>query len=450
LQRPTRTDFQILLKLAIPLILTGAIEASIGFFSTFFLARLGKQTLAAGGLVGWFFATLMVVLWGTLTAVSVLVSRKHGEKNNKAISLVLRDSLILISLIVIPIFFLLRHMAPIFGWAGQGQDIVHLAKAYLNGLAWGVLPDFVGLVLTQFLIGLGHTRTSMFFTLIWVPINIISNYALVFGKFGLPALGIAGIGWGMTFSYWVAAIGLIIYIVSRAEYRCYFPEMFKFSRLQYLKEILYIGLPMGGMFCLEIGFFFVVALVMAHFGSQVLAANQIIMQYLGMLTSVTFSIAGAITVRMGHMLGAKEPAAAERAAMAGVWIAVLYTAVIAVCCWLLPNYLISLDFDINNPNNAMVVKLAREFFAVCAFFQLFEAVRIPLYGALRALKDTHFTFITSCISFWLIPLPIGYLLGFVLNWQGVGVWCGMALGALAGAFILGQRFTYKMKQCYAL
>lgn len=448
MQKLHRDDIQILLNLAIPLILGGLVESSIGFFSNIFLAHLGKQSLAAGGLVGWFFATLMVILWGTLTAVSVLVSRKHGEQNNKAVSLVLRDSLILAGLFVIPTFFLLRHLAPVFGWVGQGKDIVNLANAYLHGLAWGILPDFVGLVLMQFLIGLGHTRTSMFFTLIWVPINIISNYVLVFGKLGLPALGIAGIGWGMTFSYWLTAIGLLAYVLSRAEYRRYLSAMFNFSRLHYLKDILRVGVPIGGMFCIEIGFFFIVALIMAHFGSQVLAANQIVMQYLGMLTSVTFSIAGAITVRMGHTLGANEPAAAERAAMAGVLIAVCYTTLIAICSWLLPDYLIALDFKVADPNNAEVVHLARQFFAICAFFQLFEAVRIPLYGALRALQDTHFTFITSCISFWLIPLPIGYLLGVTLNWQGIGLWIGMVAGALAGALILCGRFKYKMQQVY--
>jgi MATE family multidrug resistance protein len=202
-----------LMKLVIPLVLTGFIESSVGFFTTLFLAHLGTQELAAGAVVQWIFFTLMVVLWGTLCSVSILIAQKYGAKDEKGIAQVLFDGLILSLYFVIPAFLLLRNIGPILLWAGQDPETVKLAQDYMQGLSWGLVPDFIGLVLMQFLIGLGHTRTNMVFTLFWVPLNILSNYALIFGKFGFPALGMAGIGWGTTLAYWILAVVLVLYLV---------------------------------------------------------------------------------------------------------------------------------------------------------------------------------------------------------------------------------------------
>lgn len=441
----TATDFKILLSLAIPLILSGLVEGSIGFFSTMFLAHLGKDSLAAGALVAWLFATMMVILWGTLTTVSILVSRKHGEKDKQAISLILRDSLLFSLLIAIPVFFMLWYLPNVLVLLGQTPDIITLTTAYLHGLAWGVLPDFIGLVLLQFVMGLGHTRTNMFFSLLWVPVNISLNYLLIFGKLGFPALGIAGIGWGTTFAYWITTAGLILYLFSRKIYRDYLPALCTLSTPMYLKEILIMGLPMGGMYCLELGFFLVLTLFMSFLGNNTLAANQITLQFVGQFTSVVFAIAGAITIRMGHTLGARDSLNAEKAAFTGVSIAIIFMSFIALCYWFLPNYLISIDFSLTDSKNTEIINLAQKFFALAAIFQLFESVRIALYGALRSLQDTHFTFISSIISFWCIPIPLGYLFAVTFNWGGVGAWCGMILGAMVGVIILFKRFKYKMR-----
>ncbi|MHB1221701.1 MAG: MATE family efflux transporter, partial [Gammaproteobacteria bacterium] len=216
-----RSIFAPLLILSLPLIVTGVIESSITFFSTFFLAKLGEQAIAAGALVNWVFATLMVVMWGALTAVSVVVAQKQGEKNKLAISEVLRDGLTLGLLLVIPSFLIIWNMAPILILFGQSPALVTLAQSYFHALAWGILPDFTMLVLLQFLIGLGHTRVSMLFIMFWVPVAIFCNYILIFGLLGFPKLGIAGIGWGMTASYWLTAGFLIAYLCIQRDYREY-------------------------------------------------------------------------------------------------------------------------------------------------------------------------------------------------------------------------------------
>lgn len=438
-------DVSPLLKLALPLIFSGVVESSIGFFSTIFLSHLGQKELAAGSLVAWMFATLMVILWGALTAVSVLVSQKHGEKNDKGVSAVLRDGLLLAFIFVVPTFALLWKMSSVLLLMGQSPEVVVLAQSYLHGLAWGLLPDFVALILLQFLIGLGHARISMIFSLLWVPVTIFFNYVLMFGKYGLPKLGIAGIGWGMTFSFWITTIALMIYLLLNKSYKKYFDAEVMFARPVYLIELLQIGMPMGAMYCLEVGFFLILTLLMGLAGSQALAANQIALQYLSLVAAVVFSVAQAVTVRMGHKLGENNFDQAETAAYAGIFVSVTFMMIVSLCYWILPETLIALDFNVHDPMNVQIVHYAKQFLAVCAFFQLFEAVRITLFGSLRAFKDTHFTLLTSVISFWCIALPVGYFLSRT-ELASAGLWLGLVIGAACGTVLLVFRFHLKIKK----
>lgn len=440
-----RGDIVLLLKLAIPMVLTGLVQASTGFFSTLFLARLGHQALAAGAVVVWMFATLMVVLWGTLTSVSVLVAQNYGAKNHAGIVHVLRDALLIALLFVIPSSFLLWNMAPILLLLGQTPATVLLAQGYLHGLVWGLLPDFVTLVLMQFLIGLGHARTDMVFSMIGVPLVIGCNYALMFGKWGFPTLGIAGIGYGTSLSYWIWGTLMLLYLLLNRNYRHYFAGMLQFKRPYFFGELCKIGLPMGSMYCIEIAFFFTVTLMMGHFGSQYQAANQIALQFLGQLSVVTFAIAQAVTVRVGHSLGAQDTGSAERAGYCGMFIAALFMIMVACSYWFFPLRLIALDFNVHLQKNQAIVQYAQQFLAISALFQLFEAVRLTLFGALRGFKDTRFTLITSIISFWCVSLPIGYLLATRLHWNGTGIWWGMVVGAACGMALLLSRFRFKLK-----
>lgn len=232
----TKTIF----NLSVPLIASGVVEAAIGFFSTLFLAHLGPQELAAGALVNWLFFTLMVMMWGLLSAVSVMVAQRFGAKDSLGIAQVLQDSILFSAVMTIPMGLLIWYADLIFLYFGQKPEMVALSKGYLHALAFGIFPDFIFLVLQQFLIGLGHMRANMVFTFIWVPINIIANYVLMFGKWGFPALGITGIGWGTTFSFWIMIFIIAAYIFFQKDYQIYLP--FKKQKLLKLfttwKELL--------------------------------------------------------------------------------------------------------------------------------------------------------------------------------------------------------------------
>jgi MATE family multidrug resistance protein len=439
-----KENFYPLLRLVIPLALTGLLQSSTWFFETMFLARLGPDILAAGSLVSWLFGTVVVILYGTLSSINILVAHKHGAKDEHGILLVVRDGCWLAIVLAIPIVLLFWNMAPLFQLLGQSTAIVQLAKTYLHAIAWGVLPNVIMIALIEVMMGLGRARLILVFNMLSVSLTIFFSYALIFGKFGFPALGIAGAGWGLTISYWISTLFLCIYVLTNKNYKSYFSMLLTPTKPSYMLELVQIGIPMGIMYCVEVAFFFALTLVMGSFGSLVISANQIALQYLGTLMSLVFSLAQAITVRMGHLLGAGDKASAERTAYIGVSISALVMLLVAIVYWSVPKALISIDFDIYNPNNMELIHITTQLLAICALFQLIEAMRISLFGALRALKDTRFTLFISIISFWAIALPIGYMLATRFSLGGTGLWWGMVLGAGFSVVLLLWRFKFRI------
>lgn len=435
-----KNDYYPLLRLSIPLVITGIMQSAISFFENIFLAQLGPEYLAAGALVAWLFATIIVVIFGTLGAINVLVAHKHGADDVAGISKVTRDGIVLALMLVVPVFLLLWNMAPIFLLVGQHPYIVGLATHYLRALAFGLLPKFIMIVLIEFMLGLGLARLITLYAACTIPIYIFLSWALIFGRLGFPELGIAGAGWGMTIGDWISTIILCLYVFYSPRFENYRAGVVKGGSPYYFIEILKLGAPMGMMYCIEVGFFFAMALLIGTINIQSLSANQLAMQYLGPLMGTIFSIAQALTIRMGHEIGGKNVSMAIRAAYAGIVMVILYMSFIAALYYIFPDALISVDFNLKNAANTETIKFARDFIYIAALFQVIEAVRITLYGALRGFKDTHYSLLASVISFWLIALPVGYVFSHYLHLGGAGYWWGMVLGASCSVMLLYRRF----------
>ena len=420
-----KNDALPLWRLAIPLMLTGLSQALVPFFETLFLARLGAENLAAGAIVSWLFGTLAVVAFGTSGAINVLVSHQYGAKNNQGIGKVAQAGLWLALILALPTIILFWNIPPILLYFGQSSIIVSLAQQYLHALAFGLLPNLIFIALLEVLVGLGRGRLIFRFILIQVSLTISWSFVLIFGKIGFPALGIAGAGWGITVNSCLMVIILGCYVLLHSDYRHYFRLSLQInhSLFSLLRELLSIGLPTGVMYCLEVAFFLALTLMVgATGGSDWMAANQVTLQYMGTWMSLIFAIAQAITVRMGHLLGAEDIPSAKRAAVCGVATSGGLMVIIAILFWCCPLIFIAVDFNPHHVETAAVVVMIIALFKVSSLFQIVEAIRIAWFGALRSLKDTRFPLLSTLIGFWLIPLPIGYALFHYMSIGVVGFW----------------------------
>lgn len=440
-----KKESTIIILLALPIIANGFLESSYGFINTFLIAHLGEAELAVNALVSMLFVTLMVIFWGIISGVSIVISHYHGAQDDDAIRGVMRDSLKLSILAALPIMLLLWYAPQLFHLAGQSDFVVDESRKYLHALMWAVPTDLPGFALMQLFIGISKPRINFLFTLVYIPALILINYCFMFGKLGLPMMGIAGIGWGTTVAYTLYLIAMALFIYYTPEYRHYF--VFKHLPVDkdYKKEILAVGLPLGAMYSVEIAYFLVLAVLMGKFGNIVLSAHQIVIQYFWIIMGVTFSIGQALSIRTGWRLGRNESQWIMPITIIGQMIALSFTFLVGLLFWIFPHDLIMFDFqDAASPEKALVTT-AVYLFAFAAVFQIFESIRVIFFCVLRGMKDAKFTLFISMLTFWGIALPSGYYLAFIHHKNPAGLWEGLIISGIISSILLWLRLKTKTK-----
>lgn len=434
-------------SISLPLIASQLIYACSGFIGTVMVAHLGQDALAASVLVSMIWMALLVFFIGILNAVSILVAHQYGARNVKAISEIMGQSYIVgiaISLIMIIILYFLPHL---LHWSKQPPQVLKLAHEYIFSLIW-TIPTLVMLIINeQFLAAIGRAKIVLRISLLIVPIEIPIIYILVFGKFGFPQCGIAGIGYGFAISYALTAIGLALFLGLANHYKKY--ELFyAVNRVNwnYIKELILVGLPMGFMHLIEVSTFAIGTFWIAQFGTTILAAHQITIQFLNFFIMIIFAMSQAVTIRVGHNIGERNVPGTKYASYIGALLSFCIMAIVAVILIAFPNLLLMMDIDIHNPANAQLINNTTMLLSICAITLIFDNFRVIGFGALRGLKDTRFPMYTTFISFWIIGLPLAYLFGFIFHYSGQGIWWGLTLGILTGAIIVYARLQKLLKK----
>lgn len=438
-----KPEIKPLIWLSLPLIASGLVEFSSGFVATLMLGHVNHQALAAGSLMNNIFITLMVLLWGMFTAISVLVAQQHGAQNREAILRIVRSGLLLAVIIAPPCMAFLQ-VAPYFlQFFHQSHALVELIKPGLAAFSWGVFPDLITLVLLQFAIGLGHTRVSLLFSLVWTPCNIFFVSAFIFGLWHFPKLGVAGLGWGFTYAMWILMFVLIIYFLFAPTYQEYRQDLLSNRELGFIKSILKIGIPMGGVYTIDLVYLLIFALIMGTFGMASLAAHQIVWQFFWQTSVISFAIGQAITVKVGHYVGAQTHARIKPVTYVGTIFIAIIMALLSIAYWAFPTALVHLDLG-HNPN-AEVLKLAIHFFVIAGFVQILQAGWIGLLAALRGLGDTRILMVLSAVAEYVIGLPLACFMAYNLHLQGYGLWLAMVIDSCVFIALAHRRFNSQLK-----
>jgi MATE family multidrug resistance protein len=431
------------LTLSIPLASAQLAQSMTAFADTVMMGWIGPQTLAAGGLASITFAALLITLTGIVSAVSPLVAEAYGAGRGDRIERITRQGLLLTLLLSLPMMLLLWHMDSILRLLGQEEANVVLADTYLKAILWGFFPALGFATLKSFVSALSQPQIIMVIMIGGTTLNILGNYILMFGKLGFPALGLAGIGWASTTAYWVMFGAIILYILSQENLRCYsiFRNLHRLERSLFY-ELLHMGSPIGILFAFETGLFTATTYLIGHFGTNALAAHQMILQTVAITFMVPLGISLATTVRVGQYLGRQNIEGARLAGYIGISLGALFMGCMALLFVSAPNLVLSLYLDINNPDNAPVVAIAAALLQVAALFQLFDGTQVIAGGALRGLKDTRVPMWIGIFAYWCVGLTSGYYMGFKLGLTGVGLWLGLAAGLAIAAIILTWRFYH--------
>jgi multidrug resistance protein, MATE family len=403
---------------------------------------LGSEALAAGGLGAITFCYLLWVSSSILSAVSPLVAYAEGAGRVDKVRQIVQQGLWVAAMIGLPIALLLWNSEGVLLRLGQDAKTVALTQTYLQAIAWGFLPALGFSVLKNFVCALSETRPVMVIVILGTVLNAVGNYVLMFGKLGLPALGLAGIGWASTLSLWSMFLALSLYIIYRKSLAVYsIDRSFQFN-LPVLREILQVGLPIGGLMAVEAGIYAVITLLAGQLGTTALAAHQVVYQTASVLSAqVAYGVSIATTIRVGQFMGQNHPIEARRAGYVGIALAGFCMSSFSLVFWLFPHQIISLYLEVNEPINLDVTTLIHQLLNVAAIFQVIDGCQIAAAGALRGLQDTRIPIFVGTIAYWGISLPVAYFLAMQLKLGVIGLWWGSAVGLAIAAVLLTWRFS---------
>lgn len=434
-------EVQACLQLAVPLVIAQLLEAGIPLLDGVMMGLLNSQVLAAGALGAVTFSTLASVCRSTLSAVGASVASAFGAGKIDQVSRATSQGIWLAAMMSLPAMFIIWHFDSILLFSGQEETNVLLATKYLHSIVWG-FPAALGFcILKEVSSALNRPQFLTVITVAGLSLNAAANYVLMFGKFGLPPLGLAGIGWASTLVLWlnfIVAAGWICFDNYFKDYQldCALRQFDQDMFVDIFQTGWFLGLQYGA----EIGVFTAIALLIGWFGTDTLAAHEIAVETESFVETVAIGISYAITMRVGQLRGQNDFRGASRAGFVGIFLVTPFVSIVALIFWLFPDTIVAMFLDTSNPSNAEILKTAIPILSVAALAQIFYSLQAIAAGALIGLKDTKVPMLITIFAYWGVGLGGGYLMGITLGWGAIGLWLGLSLGLFVGAVLLTWRF----------
>jgi len=430
------TEAAALLRIGGPLVAAQVAQMAMGFFDTVMMGRVGPVELAAVAIGAGLWHTLFLLATGILMALSPSVAQLRGAGQIDQIAPLVRQSLWLAALLGAACFFALRHLEPLLAKLGIEPAIIPITGDYLRALSWGMFPIFIFMSFRLFSEGIARTRPILGVILPGLIINIVANYALIFGHWGFPQLGALGCGAATALSMWLVLVAMLGFLFADQGYRRYnLFQHWDWPDWRRLQPLLALGLPIGIGLFLETGVFAAVALLLGTLGAVAAAAHQIALNVAGMTFMIPLGLSMATTVRVGYAIGRDDPAAARFSGLTGIGLSGLFMAAMAVLIFLAHHSIAAFYTD-----HTPVIVVAGGLLQLAALFQISDGLQVGALGALRGLKDTRLPLLIVLVAYWLIAFPLGWLLGIHWGFGPAGPWIGLIAGLSVAAVLLNFRF----------
>ncbi|WP_461200299.1 MATE family efflux transporter [Anoxybacillus sp. TBDG-1] len=430
------------LHILFPIFLTQISLYMMNFFDVMMTGKYGAVDLAGVAIGSNIWVAIFTGIGGILTGLTPIVSQAFGAKEHEHISKAVEQAVYVAIVFACFVLTIIYFLVPILLKNIYIESNVQtVAYQYLQALCIGVVPIFIYYVLRSFMDALGQTKITMTLTLCSLPLNILLNDMLIFGRWGIPALGGVGAGYATSITYWCLLICALLLVRFRKPFSTY-NILKKFSPISFYiwKQLVSIGTPIGLSIFFETSIFSAVTLLMSQFGTMIIAAHQAAMNFASLLYMIPLSISLTLTIIVGFEVGANRLEHAKRYCMVGITFAVTM-AIAASIVLLLFRETIAFLYT----NDKHVLQWTKQFLLYALFFQLSDAIAAPIQGALRGYKDVRFPFFIALVSYWLVGLPVGYALAHYTVAGPFGYWLGLIIGLASGASLLFMRLRQKWK-----
>jgi len=422
----------------IPILVTQLALSAITFFDTNMSGKFSSVDLAGVAIATSIWVPVQTGLSGILMGITPVVSQLVGGRQENKVAYQVNQALWLSVLLAVIVLAAGYAVVPsILGAMNLEPEVRHVAARFLAAISAGIIPLFAYTVLRCFIDALGQTKISMVITLITLPINVGLNALFIYGFWGFPRLGGVGAGVASAITYW-AVLVIAIITIHRVHPFAEYGIFRSFSKISFSawKGHLKIGLPIGFSIFLETAVFAAVTLLMSGFDTATIAAHQAALNFASTLYMLPLSICMSLTILVGYEVGSGRMKDAWQYAKLGIGTAVILSLITAVILLVAGRQVAGLY-----SNEPAVIALIQQFLLYAIFFQISDAIATPTQGALRGYKDVNVAFILALVSFWVIGLPVGYVLANYTDWQAFGYWIGLITGLAAGAALMLRRLV---------
>jgi MATE family multidrug resistance protein len=436
---PTRDELRALLTLAVPVVTVQVGMMLMGVVDTLMVGHVSPAALAAVALGNLYFFAVAIFGMGVLMGLDPIIAQAVGARDEPAIARGVQRGMLLAALLATPAMILLWPAGHVFRWLEQPADVVPLAATYARFVIPGVLPFLFYAVLRQTLQAMGRLRAIVITIVAANLLNILLNYALVYGHFGMPALGVAGSSIATTCSRWIMALLLLglSWPVLRRHLLPIRPEVFTLAPLS---RMLRLGAPIGAQFELEYGAFGLTGILMGRLGTNQMAGHQVALNLASLTYMVPLGVSAAVAVLVGQAVGRGDPVGARRSARTALLVGATFMVLTSTLFLTVPRSLAGLYTD-----SEAVLLMAAALLPLAGIFQVFDGIQVVASGVLRGLGDTRSPMVINIIGFWLVGIPTGLFLGFRAGLGARGLWLGLVLGLASVAVILLGRVRHRLQ-----
>ncbi|HSD06285.1 MAG TPA: MATE family efflux transporter [Flavobacterium sp.] len=439
-------EFAYNIKLAYPVILGMLGHTLIGIVDNYMVGNLGSTELAAVSLGNSFIFLAIAVGIGFSTAITPLIAEAHAEKNDKKIRTTFHHGLLLCSILGVSLFIVTVLSKQLMYFMDQPKAVVELAAPYIDWVAFSMIPMVIYQGYKQFADGLSLTKYSMYSIILTNIVHVFFNYALIYGFWIFPKLGVTGAALGTVISRIMMVVFMHYLMKHNVVMNQYFKNFtFKEIKKSIIKKIIRLGFPSSMQMLFEVTLFTAAIWLSGTLGKNSQAANQIAL----ILASSTFMVAMGLSVtamiRVGNSRGIADYKNLIIVARSIFLLAIIVESFFALTFVVFHNFLPHLFLNTTDPAQALdnieIISITSKLLLVAAIFQISDGIQVVVLGALRGLQDVKIPMYITFVAYWVIGFPVSFYLGRYTDLKAVGVWIGLLAGLTAAALFLYIRFA---------
>ncbi len=428
--------------MAVPIVLSQLGQIMVALVDNMMVGHVGTTELAAAAFTNSVFMIGMVFGMGVTYGLTPLVGSAFGNRDHETTVAWLKNGVfahLLASLVLTALMFSVYFFLP---FMGQTDAVLELARPYYLLLCASYLPFMAFFSIKQFFEGIGNTKMAMNITLTSNVVNVLVNYVLIFGKFGLPELGLLGAGIGTLVARLIMPLFFFVMVSRSSRFAAYIKHAHAtaLSKERVLR-VLRIGIPIGFQLIVEVTAFAIGAVMMGWLGETPLAAHQVALGLASTTYMIALGISQANTIRVSHQMGEKDYPSMRHAAYASTHLVLAFmslTALVFITARKLLPYMFTTDVN--------VIEIAAGLLIVAAVFQVFDGLQVVMQSTLRGMEDVTTPMFISFVAYLLIGIPVSYTFSFLLDFGPQGIWFGYLVGLGTAGILFYIRFRRNLRR----